>query len=69
MKNLRPLAAIMAAAVLASCGGKGDSSPTATEAVKVETAIVGEAAGSKLAKAESLGVKIIDEAEFNELIK
>ena len=37
----------MAAAVLASCGGKGDSSPTATEAVKVETAIVGEAAGSK----------------------
>lgn len=47
MKNLRPLAAIMAAAVLASCGGKGDSSPTATEAVKVETAIVGEAAGSK----------------------
>ena len=47
MKNLIPLAAIMAAAVLASCGGKGDSSPTAAEAVKVETAIVGEAAGSK----------------------
>lgn len=47
MKNLRPLAAIMAAAALASCGGKGDSSPTAAEAVKVETAIVGEAAGNE----------------------
>ena len=30
--------------------------------------IAGEAAGSKLEKAKKLGVKIIDEAEFKELI-
>ncbi len=45
-------------------GGECQSSVTA----KTTLVIAGEAAGSKLEKAKKLGVKIIDEAEFKELI-
>lgn len=46
-------------------GGECQSSVTA----KTTLVIAGEAAGSKLDKAKKLGIKIIDEAEFTEMIK
>ncbi len=51
--------------IIESLGGKVSGS------VSKKTGIVlaGEAAGSKLSKAESLGVRIIDENEFAEMIK
>ncbi len=54
-----------AAAIIESFGGKTSSS------VSKKTAIVlaGEDAGSKLVKANQLGIKVINEQEFNELIK
>ncbi len=53
-----------AAAIIESLGGKVSSS------VSKKTAMVlaGEEAGSKLEKAQSLGIRIIDEAEFKEMI-
>ena len=36
---------------------------------KTAYVLAGEAAGSKLTKAQELGVKIIDEAKFNDMIK
>ena len=45
-------------------GGECQSSVTA----KTTLVIAGEAAGSKLDKAQKLGIKIIDEAEFENLI-
>ena len=54
-----------AAQIIESFGGKVSGSVSK----KTSCVLAGEATGSKLAKAESLGVKIIDEAEFNELIK
>ena len=36
---------------------------------KTSYVLAGEAAGSKLTKAQDLGVKIIDEDEFKEMIK
>ena len=54
-----------AARIIESLGGKVSGSVSR----KTAYVLAGEAAGSKLAKAESLGVKIIGEAEFNEMIK
>lgn len=46
-------------------GGVCQSSVTG----KTTLVIAGEAAGSKLAKAQKLGIKVIDEAQFKEMIK
>ena len=46
-------------------GGKASGSVSK----KTSMVLAGEAAGSKLTKAQELGIKIIDEAEFLELIK
>lgn len=54
-----------AGAIIENFGGKTSSSVSK----KTDYVLVGEEAGSKLTKAESLGVKIISEQEFEEMIK
>lgn len=54
-----------AAALIESHGGKTSSSVSK----KTSCVLAGENAGSKLTKAQALGIKIISEAEFSELIK
>ena len=54
-----------AAAIIESFGGKTSSSVSK----KTSIVLAGEEAGSKLDKANALGVKVIDENEFNEMIK
>ncbi len=54
-----------AAAIIESMGGKTSSSVSK----KTSIVLAGEEAGSKLDKANALGVRVIDEAEFNEMIK
>lgn len=54
-----------ASAIIESFGGKASSSVSK----KTSYVLAGENAGSKLTKAESLGIKIISEDEFAELIK
>lgn len=54
-----------AAAIIESYGGKASSSVSK----KTSVVLAGENAGSKLQKAIELGVKIIDEAEFEKMIK
>lgn len=54
-----------ASAVIESYGGKTSGSVSK----KTGYVLAGENAGSKLAKAESLGIKIINEEEFAEMIK
>ena len=54
-----------AAAIIESFGGKASSSVSK----KTSVVLAGENAGSKLQKAIELGVKIIDEAEFEKMIK
>ena len=54
-----------AAAIIESFGGKASSSVSK----KTSFVLAGENAGSKLQKAIELGVKIIDEAEFEKMIK
>ena len=54
-----------AARIIESFGGKVSGSVSK----KTACVLAGEAAGSKLTKAQALGVRIIDEAEFNEMIK
>ena len=54
-----------ASKIIESYGGKTSSSVSK----KTDYVLAGEEAGSKLTKAESLGVTIITEAEFEELIK
>ncbi len=53
-----------AEALILRHGGKASSSVSA----KTSLVLAGEAAGSKLAKAQQLGVKVIDEAEFLRMI-
>ena len=54
-----------AAQIIESFGGKVSGSVSK----KTTMVLAGEAAGSKLTKAQDLGVRVINEAEFNELIK
>ena len=54
-----------AAAIIEGFGGKTASSVSK----KTTYVLAGEEAGSKLDKANALGVLVIDEAEFNEMIK
>jgi len=51
-------------ALIAELGGRASSSVSK----KTDYLVAGEKAGSKLDKAEKLGVKILSEAEFNQLI-
>ena len=54
-----------ASAIIESFGGKASSSVSK----KTSYVLAGENAGSKLTKAEGLGIKIISEADFVEMIK
>ena len=54
-----------AGAIIENFGGKTSSSVSK----KTDYVLAGEEAGSKITKAESLGVKIISEQEFEEMIK
>ncbi len=56
---------IQAKNLLESLGAKVTGSVSA----KTSTVLAGEAAGSKLAKAEKLGVKVVSESEFVELLE
>jgi len=54
-----------ASAIIESFGGKASGSVSK----KTSYVLAGDAAGSKLAKAKELGIEIIDEEKFKELIK
>lgn len=54
-----------ASAIIESFGGKASSSVSK----KTSFVLAGENAGSKLTKAESLGIKVISEDDFSEMIK
>jgi DNA ligase (NAD+) len=53
-----------AAKMVESLGGKSSSSVTS----KTDFVVVGQDAGSKLAKANKIGLKIINEDEFNQML-
>ena len=54
-----------ASEIIENMGGKTSSSVSK----KTDYVLAGEAAGSKLAKANALGIKVISEEEFSEMIK
>jgi DNA ligase (NAD+) len=51
--------------LLESLGARVSGSVSASTTV----VLAGEAAGSKLRKAESLGIRVVDEAEFHDLLR
>ena len=63
--SLEELTREQAAALLKARGAKVSSSVSA----KTSAVIAGEKPGSKVSKAHSLGVEVIDQARFEELIK
>ena len=63
--SLKELTREQAAALLKARGAKVSSSVSA----KTSAVIAGEKPGSKVTKAQSLGVEVIDQAQFDELIK
>ena len=54
-----------ASAIIESFGGKASGSVSK----KTSFVLAGDEAGSKLAKAQELGIKIIDEEEFKRMIE
>ena len=54
-----------AKALIEAAGGKVSGSVSK----KTDYLVAGEAAGSKLTKAESLGVQVLNEAELQDLLK
>ena len=54
-----------ASKIIEDYGGKTSSSVSK----KTDYVLAGEDAGSKLTKAESLGIKVISEQEFKEMVK
>ena len=58
--TLQTLSRTEAEELIASLGGK----PASSVSKKTAFVVAGEKAGSKLAKAESLGIRVINEAEF-----
>ena len=54
-----------ASAIIESFGGKASGSVSK----KTSYVLAGEAAGSKLTKAQELGIEIINEDQFREMIK
>ena len=58
--TLPTLTRALAEEIILSCGGKTSGSVSK----KTSVVLAGESAGSKLEKAQKLGVEIIDEAEF-----
>ena len=63
--TLESLSRAEAEALIAKNGGRASSSVSK----KTSYLLAGEAAGSKLAKAQELGVQVLSEAEFLELLK
>jgi DNA ligase (NAD+) len=51
--------------LIATCGGH----PASTVSKNTDYLVVGENPGSKLAKAEELGVKILNEQQFEDLLR
>ena len=64
-KSFQCLPASEAAAMIESFGGKASGSVSK----KTTYVLAGEAAGSKLDKANALGIPVIDEAQFMEMVK
>ena len=63
--TLESLSRAEAEALIAKNGGRASGSVSK----KTSYLLAGEAAGSKLAKAQELGVQVLSEAEFLELLK
>ncbi len=58
--TLQTLSRTEAEELIASLGGK----PVSSVSKKTTFVVTGEKAGSKLTKAESLGIRVVNEAEF-----
>ena len=65
VKRLRPIDDVFFEKLIEDRGGVCQSSVTA----KTTLVVAGAEAGSKLAKAQKLGIKIIDEATFKQMLQ